>query len=375
MEPISVSIYAPLAESFYESGNSERPASGGAEYQTTKLAAGLAERGFAVSHIVYPVQQPDPERVGRVRLVIRSPYRGEGGLLSKLREAMAIWRALAMADAHVYILRGFGLHIPVGVLFGKLRRRKVIFSGSNDIDFTPEARGSSRGLVAAIYRRAIGGADQIIAQTDQQAEIARRRFPGRPIEVIRSFCEPAEPAGKEAEPPFFFWVGRLVDYKRPFAFLDLARAVPEAGFRMLYVPTGETPSEMTARLVNEAAGISNLELVSPRPRPQVLEITARATAMVLTSEAEGMPNVLLEAWMRGVPALSLSFDPDGIIRRHELGIVADDDPERMASAARQLLEDHERRRRMGQNGRDFVMNAHSPEAVAGLWSSAIFRLS
>lgn len=375
MEPLQVSIYAPFAESFYESGNGGRPASGGAEYQTTKLAAGLAECGFAVSHIVYPVIHADPERVGRIRLVIRSPYRGEGGFASKLREAMAIWRALAKADADVYILRGFGLHIPVGVIFSKLRRRKVVFSGSNDIDFTPEARGSSRGMIAAIYRRAIGGADQIIAQTDQQAEIARRRFAGRPIEVIRSFCEPAEPVDERDEDPYFFWVGRLVDYKRPFAFVELARAVPEASFRMLCVPTGETPSEMTARLVNEAAGIGNLDFVSPRPRSQVLEITARATAMVLTSEAEGMPNVLLEAWMRGVPALSLSFDPDGIIRRHQLGIVADDDAEKLAAGARELLADPELRRRMGQNGRDYVVSTHSPEAVTARWRAAISRLA
>ena len=46
----------------------------------------------------------------------------------------------------------------------------------------------------------------------------------------------------------------------------------------------------------------------------------RAVAAVNTSEFEGMPNVLLEAWSRGVPALVLHYDPGGVVRAHRLGL-------------------------------------------------------
>ena len=59
------------------------------------------------------------------------------------------------------------------------------------------------------------------------------------------------------------------------------------------------------------------------PRGRVLELIDRSRAVVLTSRHEGMPNVFLEAWARGVPVLSLHFDPDGKIAKEGLGLCAE----------------------------------------------------
>ena len=52
--------------------------------------------------------------------------------------------------------------------------------------------------------------------------------------LIRSIAEPA--SQRDHAPEAFLWIGRLVWYKRPPAFVELARALPEAKFWMVGVP-------------------------------------------------------------------------------------------------------------------------------------------
>jgi glycosyltransferase involved in cell wall biosynthesis len=190
--------------------------------------------------------------------------------------------------------------------------------------------------------------------------------------VIPSFSQLAEPS--DDEPEFFLWANRLVEYKRPELLPELARAVPEARFRMVIAPTSETPARLEERLRAEEEELDNLELLPPRPRAQLLDEISRSAAVVTTSEAEGMPNTFLEAWARGVPVLSLSVDPDARIADYDVGIVAGASMERMAAGARALWSDREMRARMGARAREFVRRNHSPDAVADRWTRLMEEL-
>jgi glycosyltransferase involved in cell wall biosynthesis len=50
---------------------------------------------------------------------------------------------------------------------------------------------------------------------------------------------------------------------------------------------------------------------------------ANSKALVSTSPMEGFPNIFIEAWACGIPVLSLYFDPGGVIKREQLGEVAE----------------------------------------------------
>src|SRR5439155_5978297 len=118
-------------------------------------------------------------------------------------------------------------------------------------------------------------------------------------------------------------------YKKPLAFVELARSLPEAKFWMVGVPV-PGHEKLATEVAEAAATVPNLELVAPRPRQELLELTERAVAVVNTADFEGMPNIFLEGWTRGVPALSLTHDPDGVIERHRLGAFARGSHERLA---------------------------------------------
>ena len=136
---------------------------------------------------------------------------------------------------------------------------------------------------------------------------------------------------------------------------------------MVAAPGVEAENELEARIRHEAAGVENLELVGPLRRQEVLARIGRATAIVSTSEWEGMPNVFLEAWGRSVPVLSLSSDPDGLISGAEMGIVADGSFDRFVAAAASLWTDSELRSSLGENARRYVEGNHGPAAVCEQW--------
>jgi glycosyltransferase involved in cell wall biosynthesis len=362
-----VAVYAPLARLYYERDGRQE---GGAELQTTLIARGLAERGLSVAHIVYPVRDPARQEPPSPALVERAPWQG-GRRLGVLAEADAIWRGLHRADASVYIVRGSGGHLIPAAAFCRAMRRRLIFSTSNDLDFD-FARPDRRPAILRVYRYSIRHADRVVVQTSQQERLAAAVLPEIEPLVIPSFSQPAEPS--TAEPEYFLWVNRLVEYKEPERMLELATAVPEASFRMVISPTSETPQWLEERVRRAGEELPNLEVLDSRPRAQLLEEVSRAAAVVTTSRAEGMPNTFLEAWARGIPVLSLSVDPDARIADNDSGIVAGGSMERLAAGARTLWEDRDLRRRMGARGREFVRSTHSPDAVADRWVALVREL-
>jgi len=120
-----------------------------------------------------------------------------------------------------------------------------------------------------------------------------------------------------------------------------------------------------------ARAVPNLELLPPHPRSELLALMGRAVAVVSTSESEGMPNIFLEAWSRGIPALALDHDPDGIISRYGLGGFANGRPECLVELARELWDGRTERGEFGARSQAYVRGNHSAEAVSAEWASAL----
>jgi glycosyltransferase involved in cell wall biosynthesis len=364
-----VAIYAPSAAKLYgRSGGAL--GGGGAEMQTILLARALTARGLDVAHVVYPIADPVPLEPPTPALIERRPPSG-GSRLHSLREFFDIWPALSKADARIVVVRGSGGYVVPAATWCARHRRAFVFAASNELDFDLE-RPDRRSATLHAYGHAARRAQRLIVQTERQAELARKVFPGLEPIVIPSFAEPAEPA--RAEPEYFLWSDRLTGYKRPEKYLELAAAMPEARFRMIAFPTQETSAELRDRVESAARALPNLELLPRRSRREALAEMELAIAIVKTSKVEGMPNTFLEAWARGVPVLSLSVDPDDRIAERGVGLLAEGSMERLIEGARQLRGDPELRAAIGARGRAFVRDHHSLDAVADRWAGILGEL-
>jgi glycosyltransferase involved in cell wall biosynthesis len=366
-----VAIYSPRSVHWYERSDSR---GGGAERQMMLLARALAARGARVGHIVLRPRDPVPLQPG-LTLVIRAPESESSSLVGGLREAVRVWRALGAADARVTIVRMATPALGIAGLWCRLHRRRLIFSSANDSDFIPGA-GPDRLPTRLLYRLGLRLADTVVVQSGEQVRLARESLPRRrEVVSIPSFCEPAgDVAADAAEPDAFLWIGRLTAEKDPQRFLDLAAALPDARFVLIPVPGSAAPVDSSG--VRDAArDLPNLTVSDPLPHRDLMKLVARAAAVVNTSSVEGMPNVFLEAWARGVPVLTLRCDPDGVVAARGLGLAADGSWDRFVAGGRELWDTRRDRAELSRRTRAYIEEVHSIDAVAARWADVVERVA
>jgi glycosyltransferase involved in cell wall biosynthesis len=366
-----VAIYAPFSRGLYDRA---RGRAGGAERQMTLLARSLAEHGHRVAHIVYPVEDPVALPNPQLRLVHRAPYTTNQRLVGRVLESRRIWRALQKADARVLIVRTGTPVVGLAAMYCRLRRSRLIFSSANNSDFTLETL-ADRWYRPHLYKLGVRLADVVVVQSKDQLALARRSFPAlKEVVHIPSFAESAPAASPDGHSPdAFLWMGRLVDYKQPLRYVELARAVPDARFVMIPVQD-ESNKPLMEQLLDATSQTPNLTVLEPVRHEQAMVLVASAVAIVNTSRLEGMPNVFLEAWARGVPVLTLEFDPDGVVAQNELGISADGSWERFVEGARELWRLRSNREEIAARTREYVEEVHV-EGVGARWSELIDRLT
>jgi glycosyltransferase involved in cell wall biosynthesis len=363
--PHDVAFYVPWLSPLLANG--DLPPAGGAETQIFLVARALAKRGVRVSMSAFADPKGTiPPVVDSVDIALREPYRGGRGLLGVIREALAMRRALGALGARVIVTRIAGPHVGLVGLFAKLQGRRFVYSSANVTDFDFGAlKPSVRDRI--LYRLGLNLADDIVVQTDEQSRLCQAKLGRTPI-VIKNIAEAV--AMREAEPEAFLWAGRVAWYKGPLAYIELAHAVPEATFWMVPVPTRDSGSLVDA-IRRAAADVPNLELLEPVPRSELMTVVERSVAIVNTSVYEGMPNVTLEGWARGVPALTLSYDPDGVIERYGLGVFAQGSRERLVAAATELWRGRHDQTEVAGRCRAYVAEHHSEDTMCRQWLVAL----
>jgi glycosyltransferase involved in cell wall biosynthesis len=242
----------------------------------------------------------------------------------------------------------------------------------------------------AIERALAGHTDRIIAVSERQRwELVHRfRIAGEEKVVTVPLGFELEPfldanadgasfrreAGCARGCALVAWIGRLAPIKRPALFVQAAAAVRRcsSSSRFVIVGDGELWSA-TQSAVNSSGLDKAFRLISSRA--DMPSVYAALDLLVLTSQNEGTPLVLLEAMASGKPFVAT--DVGGIadlmvgpprqmsgFRVFSNGILADSAAGAIADAVLYLLDRAEIRREMGKAGRNFVAKQYSHERLA-----------
>lgn len=248
-----------------------------------------------------------------------------------------------------------------------------------DIPFVYLVIGSTHPLLENPIRRAIRRlyVDRASAIVAVSAFLARQveselGLEDGEVRIIPNGRDPRAYEVRRSEPsalPHVVLVGHLDEQKRPELFVETIAEIKRRGHEVTAaIIGGGTPPDR----LEERAAAHGVELLGERD--DVPELLAAADVLLLTSRPpEGMPGVLIEAGLAGIPAVSTDVPGAGeVIEDGVTGfIVGVDDSRGMADALERLIADRDVRLSMGDSARSRCVEHFSIRSSARLWDEVL----
>ncbi len=231
--------------------------------------------------------------------------------------------------------------------------------------------GSPRAAQVMLWRFLASRADVVAAEGNEVASECIERFglPAERVVVAPNGRDPAvfRPAAHPRNgPPTLAFVGALTDGKRPDRFIDLVTDLRADGHDFRAVLIGDGPRRAA---LEERARASDIEMLGPRS--DVAEQLRSADIFVFPSapEGEGMPGVLIEAGLTGLPVVATAVPGvASVLLDGETGSIVDvDDRPALTAAAARLIEDPELRATMGTTAWIRCERLFTIDAVSRVW--------
>jgi glycosyltransferase involved in cell wall biosynthesis len=316
-------------------------------------------------------------------VVALAPGRDGAGLdvpvLGHSPRAPATLRALRRrsADALVVIAHGSAT-LWASALAVAFTGRPFVYVSIGDPRFW-SATASRRWRTGLALRRA--GA--VVALAPSAAVVLRRWFdlPGELVHVLPNVRSPRrfQPAtpdqrarsrhrlGLGADDQVVLVLGALSPEKRPLAAIESALAIP--GVRVVVAGDGPLRAEVAAV---GARHRDRVHVVGPVDDPRAL--IHAADALLLASASEGLPGVVIEAGLCGVPTVSTDVGWVGdLVVDGETGALADpDDPSALSAALRRVLAD---RVALGAGARARCLAGYTDDLVLPGWVALLDSLA
>ncbi|HEX7243749.1 MAG TPA: glycosyltransferase family 4 protein [Longimicrobiaceae bacterium] len=231
-------------------------------------------------------------------------------------------------------------------------------------------------FLAPVLKRIVRGSDAVTVISTYTGDRLRRTVPearptvipfGATVEPPALSSSPAPPPDDPARPFELLFVGRLVERKGVHVLLD-ALARIDAARPLRFRVIGDGPEREALRARAGRLGLGERVLFEGFvSKEELTERFAGCDAFVLPAvvdakgDTEGLGVVLLEAMVYGKPVIaSAAGGIVDIVRDGRNGfLVPPGDVEALAGAVRACMDDPERRRRLGENGRRDVEEGFS----------------
>jgi glycosyltransferase involved in cell wall biosynthesis len=238
----------------------------------------------------------------------------------------------------------------------------------------PEAaRRSPQSLLwRTLIRRAwvcAAVSDDVGADLHDVLAVSRERIVVIPNGRDAEHYQPA-PRASEADGVSLLFVGAFTEGKRPDRFIQLVRRLRHDGLPISATMVGDGPLRSALDADAKTAGIEVTGF-----QKDVVPFLQRADVFVFPSapDGEGMPGVLIEAGLCGLPVVATRVaGAPTVLEDGRTGLlVGIDDADALARAVSELVRDSVRRRDMGKAARDRCTANFALPVVADRWDTLL----
>ncbi|MGH6691749.1 MAG: glycosyltransferase family 4 protein [Gammaproteobacteria bacterium] len=338
----------------------------GAEVFATDLAAELERRGLAAPAVALAASSEG--NALPVRALGSSPL-GVSTLRALRREAVSAWTVVAHGSRTLPACAAALAATGVPFVYRSIGDPRVWSS-----------RGLRRWRTTALLRRprlvAVlwpGAADALVAQHAVPADRIRVIPNGVPVERCPVVGDHGRPEARDlldlpADGPVVAYVGSLSDEKNVGAAVAAVAGLP--GVHLLVAGDGPDRGTLEAQAALSTPGRVHFAGTLPGALPAL----AAADAVVLPSRTEGMPGVLVEAGLCGLPVVATAVGAVAeIVVDGETGVlVAPGDVAALTGALRRVLADDGA---MGLAARAHCLARFEIRPVGAAWAELLGELT
>jgi glycosyltransferase involved in cell wall biosynthesis len=302
------------------------------------------------------------------------------------RDWISLLISLFKANSTYNVLKVPGHLLAPMRLFCKLRKKSLVFWSQMSSDACPSERIRRRSIANILQNFGIKQSDIIIAQSKEQQTAYYQNY-GIKARLVYSICERLELFDSIIQYSIFtkpvdiLWVGNSHLRKQYEVVFELAKLLPN---RQFAIAMGDCHSERYHLARLEADQLPNIKFLGSLSPMKMDKWYGNTRLFLSTSSKEGFPNTFLQSWMNKVPVISLSVDPDKIISRKGLGVVAatpndikalGSDYKSMAKLLlpniESLLSSEQTIQAMGDRALTYIKETHSPNVVVPMLLNAL----
>lgn len=267
-----------------------------------------------------------------------------------------------------YLIQG-GATASTGILMliSKMLRIPFIHRIANDPDVDERIYKMVHKREIFLYKLGVKYADYIFVQNSYQYKKLKEKYSTKKIHILPN---PFQVEIKEKEllsrkdRNFVAWVANFRYMKNMPELLKIASAFPNLKFKIAGQKHQNLDKE-TEFAIRELEKLKNVEFVGYLRRKEIVPFYLNAIALLNTSHFEGFSNTFLEAWSCGVPVVSTkNVNPDGIISKYNLGVVAEDYDSLPQSLEKIINMDTTEYEKLSLHCYEYVKKYHDPKMLA-----------
>jgi glycosyltransferase involved in cell wall biosynthesis len=341
---------------------------GGAEVQADLLAQELVKNRWKVYYVTFNG--------------IHSGSYNNYELIIVAQTKNKFYKTLKGINADIYYQKGRKELTHWTFEFCKENNKRFIFAASMNIDclkhkFHNRHRGTPKQVIRnMLYLRknkkhddislqAMLNADVVLSQTEHQKKLFKQNIGLNSIVFPNLHPLPSKQETFFNANPVVLWLANLKEWKQPEVYLRLVRGL--ANENCIFKMAGKIYSEKYKKLIQKTKKINpNFEYLGTISFEESNKLIGESDFFVNTSKGqEGFPNTFIQAWLRGVPTVSLQFDPDDMITKYQLGFVANNNYEELKKGVKELILDEELRLKLSENAKTFSTEKFSVEKNIG----------
>jgi len=271
------------------------------------------------------------------------------------------WREFSYVNADAYFQRAPGAITGILAFFCKIKRKSFFYmvASSQDVDRSYIKNTGMKNKV--LYKYGLRNADCIFVQTK---DFKKLLYKNHKLEsyFVRDGIHIPKKVKLYHENIYIIFIGGIRPVKNPEIFISLANKHPNCKFLMIGGPlTGQ--KQYYSSIEKLAKKEKNIIFKGHLRRDRIGHYLSQSLVLVNTSDREGLPNTITEAWNYGVPVIGLNINPDNLLNG-DLGFYCKGDFNLMVEYVNELVNNTAIHKMMSDRCMKYVATNHDIKKIS-----------